>query len=102
MEALKTVQTLNTISVTDKAPDLSVGRRSHEQIKKEITMEEENVDYSGMSIEEKVKHFEDTVVQSPLFTEILKRIDECRLRRSTPRNPEESLLQAIPDMARLQ
>ena len=35
-------------------------------------MEEENVDYSGMSIEEKVKHFEDTVVQSPLFTEILK------------------------------
>ena len=40
-----------------------------------------------MSIEEKVKHFEDTVVQSPLFTEILKRIDECRLRAKYTTEP---------------
>ena len=43
-------------------------------------MNKEKIDYSNMSTEEKIEHFETTVVESPFFTNIIKKITECHKR----------------------
>lgn len=55
-------------------------------------MKDEKADYSSMSVEDKVRHFENTIVESPLFKKIVKKINYCRRRAKYTTEPRGLLI----------